>query len=385
MKNNILHCSQASILRAAETYEWFYRRPHYYVGQHSFSPDDDAAKAEAERIEPLLDEVFQDESGIVYAPSPWHAAFYLECVEDPNERAKPRIYRGQGDCSWEMIPSLKRPNVDLARTQIARRAFRTLAQALSENVGSMEVPLDVADEATAQHYNIPTTLLDFSVDPHVAIYFACQTQITSEKQFAAAYAYEFDRAATLGAKAFFPHPLADRIYRQYGLFIDMSYCTRDYMRDMCHEVRFPPDRRFRPFRNRRPASLLRRSGVFSPLASMAKRWAKKSDVELDVATARELVNQRFRDLRKIDESGALRRWAEVMDDFLARLCFTPGELAPQSIHVAPIDVFVRDNPSLARVYKRARPHLAAIRTPRNDLIILAFERVFRNRGEEKTF
>jgi hypothetical protein len=379
-----IHFNQASIMRAAETYEWFHRRPHYYVGQSSFSPDEDSAREEAERIEPLLDEVFQDDSGMVYAPSPWHAAFYLECVEDPTVRAKPRIYRGQADCRWEMISSLKRPNVELARVTIAREAFRVFARALSERLGSMVVPLDVADEATAQHYGIPTSLLDFSVDPHVAIYFACQAQpVGNDNPLASVFAYEFDRAAMFGARAYFPHPLADRIYRQYGLFIDMSYCSRDYMREMCHEIRFPPIKSFRPFRRRRPVALLRRSSVFSPLASMAQRWAKKSTVELDLPTARDLVDRRFRNLRDIDEEGVLRGWTAVMDDFLERLCFTPGETAPQFIHVAPIDTFVRDNPLLAQLYyKRARPHLARLRTARNDLIILAFERVLRNRSRE---
>jgi hypothetical protein len=58
----------------------------------------------------------------------------------------------------------------------------------------MVVPFDAATEATAQHCDIQTPPHDFSVDPHMAIYFACHTRITDQKQLSIVYAYEFERA-----------------------------------------------------------------------------------------------------------------------------------------------------------------------------------------------
>ena len=45
-----------------------------------------------------------------------------------------------------------------------------------------------------------------------------------------------------------PHPLADRLFRQRGVFIDDSGLSPSSLRQLCIEVRFPADHRFRPLR-----------------------------------------------------------------------------------------------------------------------------------------
>jgi hypothetical protein len=362
---------------ARQTYEWFHQHPHRYVGQAVYTDDPARAAEETQRIEPLIDELVGSD-GIVYAPSPWHAAFYLEMVQAPGEELQPRIYRGQSDHTWDIVPAIKRPDTDLRVTALARRTFVSLARALQGQVPGITIPLDLADEATAQHYGIRTSLLDFSVNPHVAVYFACQARDPEPGQLAAVFELDFERIAQFGARAFYSHPLADRIYRQQGLFIDMSYCARSYLREWCREVRFPPDRRFRTFRHGRPVELLRESSVFSPLTDLALRWAVSSEDELSDDAVRDMASELATKLPNFDEVGELAAWVTEMSEILDQLCFAPGEESPNSIRSTPLSVFVRDNRELSQLYYRQiRPLIGKSRTAKNDLMILAFERVLR--------
>jgi hypothetical protein len=105
-------------------------------------------------------------------------------------------------------------------------------------------------EATAQHYGIKTSLLDFTSDPAVAVWFACAGG--SNGDIASVFALPMAMGSLFDQGVLLCHPLALRPYRQRGLFIHDS---PDYLKRLLIEIRFPIDTRFRILRDRLPTEL----------------------------------------------------------------------------------------------------------------------------------
>lgn len=86
-----------------------------------------------------------------------------------------RCYRGQSDLNWELKPSVMRGLRPEAESQI----FSELM---------VEAPSDFSSDRSmfdklvrAQHYSLPTRLLDVSLNPLVALYFACNEEEHHDK------------------------------------------------------------------------------------------------------------------------------------------------------------------------------------------------------------
>lgn len=105
---------------------------------------------------------------------------YLERVFSlDNSGYSVRCYRGQADKSWRLKPSVMRDLRPNAEDQIISEL---LLEAPSE-FGSDKLMFEKL--VRAQHYGLPTRLLDVSLNPLVGLYFAC-----SETEY-------WDRAATI--------------------------------------------------------------------------------------------------------------------------------------------------------------------------------------------
>ena len=123
----------------------------------------------------------------------------------------------------------------------------------------------------AQHYGIPTKLIDFTTDPSVAIWFADHTNDKDSE--ASVYLLPLESATKNGLRILLPPLLGDRLYLQNGLFgqNDKGIDLRKY----CTEIRFEPTGKFR-FLDKSGVvqSLISTGEVDNWLISLAK-WSKE--------------------------------------------------------------------------------------------------------------
>lgn len=78
------------------------------------------------------------------------------------------IYRGHGDKSWQLVPSVYRPKATGISSQRQLEKWMTAAARFAQPTPQSSVEWLVL----AQHYGIPTALLDWTVNPLIALFFA---------------------------------------------------------------------------------------------------------------------------------------------------------------------------------------------------------------------
>lgn len=101
---------------------------------------------------------------------------YLALIyEIVGESSGSRCYRGQSDVAWKVRPSVMRELKPDAENQILSEL---LVEAPSE-FGSDKSMFDKL--VRAQHYSLPTRLLDVSLNPLVGLYFACNEEEHQQK------------------------------------------------------------------------------------------------------------------------------------------------------------------------------------------------------------
>lgn len=196
------------------------------------------------------------------APSAWHAAAWLldltalvgqmaEVDQDTNfhspfaaERGAP-VFRGQRDPRWKLSPTLlrePRDPLDLVALELFIRAVSGIFEIAAEDsrMNGRNVHM-----AAAQHYGLKTPLLDFTADPRIAVFFACNGVQTDHDHHVVVYAIPFNLLADLGGAVVLPPLWVKRLYAQRGLFLDCSELPTDIdLRDFSYRLLFPPDKQY---------------------------------------------------------------------------------------------------------------------------------------------
>jgi hypothetical protein len=244
------------------------------IGSYDFSNGREAKTLRLyERFNEIADDFFltTEELGrpIVSVPSPWHAVFHLRrenkrniCGYSNLVNFNPFVFRGQRDSRWPIQASINRTGVDRELETTAANVFAELLRRIyifqhftdiiSPSLLAFSeidpiIPADV-HLATAQHYGIKTELVDFTTDPSVAVWFACQAAPGEKAELAAVFATPIHTRTD--KTLLFPHPYVRRLYRQRGLFIRQGHDETgklevgDPLRQQSLEIRFAPDSSF---------------------------------------------------------------------------------------------------------------------------------------------
>ncbi|BBA37170.1 FRG domain protein [Methylocaldum marinum] len=122
------------------------------------------------------------------------------------------VYRGLADASWGLENSLLRLGGDYVNIEKPMlRGFRKYAEPGSIPTGPLWVQL-----AVAQHYGLPTRLLDWTISPKVAVHFA-----TAEEQY-----YDRDAAIwcinVVEARSLLPEKLRDVLKRESAFLFSVE-------------------------------------------------------------------------------------------------------------------------------------------------------------------
>jgi hypothetical protein len=134
------------------------------------------------------------------------------------------LFRGQADSSWNLEPKAARKIYYLPDDRDLGRFHDWTAQAVAYS----DLPSNFLESlALAQHHGLATRLLDWSMNPLVACYFACSERYEKD---GAVYIYESPElhlASNInkdklierkGVFCFIPRAISPRILNQKGLF-----------------------------------------------------------------------------------------------------------------------------------------------------------------------
>jgi hypothetical protein len=86
------------------------------------------------------------------------------------------IFRGQPECGWDLLPKALREEFKEGDHLEALMKFRKEGYAFGH-----QATKGLDDMAVAQHYGLATNLLDWTTNPLVALFFACEEALDKDE------------------------------------------------------------------------------------------------------------------------------------------------------------------------------------------------------------
>jgi hypothetical protein len=300
------------------------------------------------------------------APDPWHAVLYLQKEVQtwgflpPSQSPGAPLFRGQRNVDWPMVSSLRRQ-----KTPAERAHAKHLLDLYCRCLEAFEIEETAAilkpdsHIATAQHYGMPTPYLDFTVDPLIAVYFACTN--ARENDRVVVYQMHFNDAHGLGARVLVPPPWVRRLRRQKGLFLHSE--TDEDLRNYCRRVVFPATAEYTAWLDE-SEPVLPETKWFSDLAawiagaghSQLNACLSLADVQTRVVAACGKPPFLYDSLR----AGPVAEWYQFLGEMAEWLALRAS--GPDSIHwdCVPLIQLVHDNPGWYRTFELAMKLLPSL-------------------------
>lgn len=176
----------------------------------------------------------------LWMPSAWHAMLFFLRIERALKHGsspKHQLYRGQPNAHWRIQSSFDRLTDENRNREwlgtvvfsyyLARRLYCPYLR-LDSYVGA------------ARHYGFASSFTDWSVDPAVAIWFACQDDGSGDpRPEARVFMLQVPDSVQYGMEVCCPLPFCQRLYSQLGVFLQTPIARRLDLTDRCRSVVFP--------------------------------------------------------------------------------------------------------------------------------------------------
>lgn len=204
--------------------------------------------------------------------------------------------------------------------------------------------------AAAQHYGIPTDYLDFTLDPAMAVFFACQRSKKRglhrlravdglRRREAVVFMLDVHAARTAGLELVLPPPFVTRLHLQSGVLMKKPPPS---LRGLCREVRFPRSAGFRVPGHKGPLDPLPEDRWLTG----AVAWAQRSAVKQVEPYGRTIFP-----LLPFFRGVLLKDWITLMETMVSRLAVrktADGEYFFEELHW-----IAAANPGVARLLARS--------------------------------